>query len=342
MKLGTRTIGPNCPPLVIAEIGINHEGNIDKALRMVADAAKAGAECVKFQCHVIEDEMVPAACHAIPGNADESIWNIMERCALSEDEDRQIKAAVEDAGMFYLCTPFSRAAADRLESMGVEAFKIGSGECNNYPLIRHIAEFGKPIILSTGMNDLASIFTARNILGGYGLDYALLQCTSIYPTPYEHVHLRGITELQHEFPEAVVGLSDHSIGNYASLGAVALGASIIEKHFTSDKGWPGPDVAMSLDPAELSDLIFGCHAVWEAMGHGKLRLAEEEPTIAFAYASIVTICRVLHGEKFTRDNLWVKRPGNGGIPAKHYESILGKSASENLQANVQLGWNDIV
>ncbi len=150
-----RAIGPDHAPFVIAEIGINHEGSYQKAVQMVDDAAAAGCECVKFQSHVIEDEMIPN--DVVPGNADVSIWDIMERCALTEAEEIELKDYVEAKGMIYLCTPFSRAAAVRLEKMGVSAYKIGSGECNNYPLIRHIAAYGKPVILSTGINDLDSI-----------------------------------------------------------------------------------------------------------------------------------------------------------------------------------------
>src|ERR1700733_1579739 len=155
IQIRDRIVADDTPPLVIAEIGINHEGDIGKARRMVDDAADAGCECVKFQCHVIDDEMIPN--EVVPGNATETIWDIMARCALSEADDRLLKTYVEERGLIYLSTPFSRAAADRLESMGVPAYKIGSGECNNYPLVRHIAGFGKPVILSTGMNDLDSI-----------------------------------------------------------------------------------------------------------------------------------------------------------------------------------------
>ena len=164
LQFGSRTVGDDAPPLVIAEIGINHEGNVDKARQMVEDAARAGCECVKFQCHVVDDEMIPAAGEVIPGNATESILTIMQRCALTDDQDRALKAYAEQLGMIYLSTPFSRAAADRLERMGVIAYKIGSGECNNYPLVRHIAGFGRPVVLSTGMNDLDSVRPSVEIL----------------------------------------------------------------------------------------------------------------------------------------------------------------------------------
>jgi sialic acid synthase SpsE len=249
IKIRERLIGPEYPPFVIAEIGINHEGNLDKAIQMVNDAADANCECVKFQCHVIDDEMIPNS--VVPGNAKESIWEIMSRCALSEDEDILLKEYVEVKGMIYMSTPFSRAAAIRLEKMGVPAYKIGSGECNNYPLIRHIAQYGKPVILSTGMNDLNSIQPAVAILRKAGVPFGLMHCTSMYPTPYDRVRLGALRDLAIAFPDAVLGLSDHSLGNYTCFAAVALGACILEKHFTSNLDWPGPDVAISITPFEL-------------------------------------------------------------------------------------------
>jgi len=237
ITIGKRKIGPDFPPFVIAEIGINHEGSMEKAKRMIRDAAEAGAECVKFQCHVINDEMTAEAKKVIPGHTKESIWEIMNRCAFSESQDMELKKYAEDLGLLYLSTPFSRAAADRLHQMKVSAYKIGSGECNNYPLIEHIASFGKPIILSTGMNDLASIRPAVKILRKHKIPFALLHCVSMYPTPYDKVRLGSLRDMQKAFPDAVIGSSDHSVGIYTCLGAVPLGASILEKHFTSDKKW---------------------------------------------------------------------------------------------------------
>jgi sialic acid synthase SpsE len=339
MKIGTRTISDDAPPLVIAEIGINHEGDPAKAKRMIDDAAAAGCECVKFQCHVIEDEMIPN--DVVPGNASESIWDIMERCALSEADDRSLKAYAEKRGLIYLSTPFSRAAADRLEAMGVPAYKVGSGECNNYPLVRHIAAFGKPVILSTGMNDIASVRPSAGILRAAGVPYALLHCTSMYPTPYNRVRLGGITDLRTAFPDAVVGLSDHSLGNYTCLAAVALGARILERHFTSDKAWPGPDMSISMDPVELHDLVRGSRAVFDALGGGKTILPDEQPTIDFAYACVVTTREVKEGDVFSNENIWVKRPGTGEIKAKDFERVLGRPAARQLAANTQVSWKDL-
>jgi sialic acid synthase SpsE len=337
-QIETRWVGENHPPLVLAEIGINHEGSFEKAVQMVDDAYKAGCECVKFQSHVIEDEMIPN--NVIPGNAKESIWDIMARCALSEDEEIQLKSYVESKGMIYLCTPFSRAAADRLHKMNVSAYKIGSGECNNYPLIAHIASFGKPVILSTGMNDLDSIQPGVNILEKAGVPYALTHCTSMYPTPYEKVRLGALKSMAQKFPHAVLGLSDHSLGNYTCFASVALGARILEKHFTSDKTWPGPDVPISIDPQELKDLIEGSKAIFQALPGEKDILPEEQPTIDFAYACVVSIQDIAAGDKLTKENIWVKRPGTGEIKAVHFERLLGKTANKIIPKNSQLRWTD--
>jgi sialic acid synthase SpsE len=336
--IGNRMVGMEYPPLVIAEIGINHEGSFEKAIRMVDDAHAAGCECAKFQSHVVDDEMIPN--DVVPGNTTETIWNIMKRCALTEDEEIQIKKYVESLGMIYLCTPFSRAAADRLKKMKVSAYKIGSGECNNYPLIKHIAADGKPVILSTGMNDLESIAPAVEILRQASVPFALTHCTSMYPTPYEKVRLGGITDLANRFPDAVVGLSDHSIGNYTCFAAVALGARILEKHFTSDKTWPGPDVPISIDPVELKDLVLGSRAIHSALGGSKTILAEEKPTIDFAYACVVSIRDIEAGEKLSSENIWVKRPGTGEIKAIDYEALLGKTVRQKILKNAQLRWDD--
>ena len=339
ITIQNRSIGNIFKPFVIAEIGINHEGDILKAKKMVKDAYDNGAECVKFQCHIIEDEMIKN--DVVPGNATESIWEIIERCSLSEDEEIILKNYTESLGLIYLSTPFSRKAANRLEDMGVSAYKIGSGECNNYPLIEHIASFGKPIILSTGMNDLKSISKSVAIFEKKGIDYALLHTTSIYPTPYEQIRLGALDDLRSNFPNSVIGLSDHSIGIYTCLAAVALGASILEKHFTSDKNWPGPDIPVSINPTELKELILGSNAIFLANGGNKTILPEEQPTINFAYASIVSIQDIQKDELFTKDNIWVKRPGTGEIKAENYEKILNHKATIDVKKDSQLGWNMI-
>lgn len=341
INLGGRLIGPDHPPLVVAEIGINHEGSLQTAYEIVDAAARAGVEVVKHQTHVIDDEMSAAAKKVIPGNASESIYEIMARCALSEGDERLLKEYVESKGMIFLSTPFSRAAADRLHRMQVVGYKIGSGECNNYPLLKHIASFGKPIILSTGMNTIESVGKAVNIFENYSVPYALLHTTNLYPTPPHLVRLGAMVELGKAFPRAVVGLSDHTIDNLACLGAVALGASVLERHFTDRMDRPGPDIVCSMDPEQCRELIDGSRILHQEIGGTKGPVAEEKVTMDFAFATVVTIASVRAGESFTVDNIWVKRPGTGAFSAERYDEVLGKKASRDLAADVHLSLADV-
>lgn len=340
-SIAGRMVGYDYPPLVIAEIGINHEGSLEVAKAMVDAAHRAGAEVVKHQTHIVEDEMSGAAKKTIPGNAKVSIYEIMERCALNESDELALKNYVESKGMIFISTPFSRAAADRLIKWDVPAFKIGSGECNNYPLLEHIADFGKPIIMSTGMNTIESIRKAVAIFEQRGVPYALLHTTNLYPTPDHLVRLGAMVEVQENFPNAVVGLSDHTLTNHACFGAVALGASILERHFTDHMDRPGPDIICSMDEKACKELIEGSRLLQLQRGGRKGPAEEEKVTIDFAFATICTIQSIKAGELFTKENIWVKRPGKGGILAEHYSEVLGRVAKTDLESDVQLLWNDI-
>ncbi|MCX2683297.1 N-acetylneuraminate synthase family protein, partial [Campylobacter sp. MIT 21-1685] len=196
-------------PLVVPEIGINHSGSLELAKLMVDAAKRSGAKIVKHQTHICDDEMSFEATKVIPGNAKKSIYEIMKQCALNEKDERALKEYVEKLGLVYLSTPFSRAAANRLEDMGVSAYKIGSGECNNTPLIKHIAAFKKPMIVSTGMNNLESIAQSVRILRDFEVPFVLLHTTNLYPTPKHLVRLNAMLELKKEF-DCLVGLSDHT------------------------------------------------------------------------------------------------------------------------------------
>jgi N-acetylneuraminate synthase len=341
LEICGRIIGECYPPLVIVEIGINHAGSLETAFQMVDAAHKSGAEIIKHQTHVVEDEMSSEAKKIIPGNADVSIYDIMERCALDEDDEIKLKEYVESKGMIFISTPFSRAAADRLERMGVSAYKIGSGECNNHPLIEHIASFGKPMIVSTGMNDIDSVRKMVNILERYNIQYALLHTTNLYPTPSHLVRFGAMQELQREFPNAIVGLSDHTISNLACFGAVALGASILERHFTDSMDRDGPDIVNSMDPDALKELIDGSIELAKMRGGRKEAAKEEQVTIDFAFATVVSIANIKKGETFTEENIWVKRPGTGEIAAESYNDILGKIANKNIEIDKHLSWGDL-
>ena len=340
-EIAGRKIGYDYAPLVIAEIGINHEGSLEVAKQMVDAACSPGVEVVKHQTHIVEDEMSSAAKNTIPGNADVSIYEIMRRCSLNEVDELELKKYVESKGMIFISTPFSRAAADRLHKWNVDAYKIGSGECNNYPLLDHIASFGKPIILSTGMNTIESVRKAVAVFQKHKVPYALLHTTNLYPTPNHLVRLGAMVELQNNFPDAVVGLSDHTLTNHACFGAVALGASILERHFTDSMNRPGPDIICSMDPKVCSELIEGSKIIQLQRGGHKGPAAEEQVTIDFAFATICTIKPVKKGETFTKENIWVKRPGKGGILAEEYNNVLGKTATKNIAIDVQVLWEDV-
>ena len=341
-KIMDRWIGDNHPPVVIVELGINHEGSLDTAIEMVDAAIHSGAEIIKHQTHIAEDEMSIEAKSIIPSNADVSIYEIIERCALSESDEFKLMTYINQRGAIFISTPFSREAANRLAKFNVPAFKIGSGECNNYPLIKHIVKFGKPIILSTGMNTIETIKPAVKILQDSNISFALLHCTNIYPTPPELVRLGGIEILQKEFPDAVVGLSDHTTSNYSSFGAVALGASIIERHFTDSKFRIGPDISSSMDPDSLKSLIKGSQIIYSARGGDKSHIEEETQTKAFAFASVVAIKDINPGQILNYENIWVKRPSGGDFPANELEKLFGKVANNLIKKNHQLKRTDIL
>ncbi|TXE89041.1 polyhydroxyalkanoate biosynthesis repressor PhaR [Campylobacter volucris] len=327
-------------PLIIPEIGINHNGSLELAKLMVDAAKRAGAKLIKHQTHIVEDEMCEAAKKVIPGNAKISIYEIMKNCALSYKDELALKEYTQKLGLVYLSTPFSRAAANRLEDMGASAYKIGSGECNNYPLIKHIAQFKKPMIISTGMNSIESIKPTIKILKEYEIPFVLLHTTNLYPTPSHLVRLNAMLELYKEF-NCLYGLSDHTTNNLACLGAIALGASVIERHFTDTMDRNGPDIVCSMDEDALKELIINTKEMVLLRGNNnKNALKEEQITIDFAFASVVSIKDIKKGEILSMDNIWVKRPSKGGISAKEFENILGKKAKKDIKNDTQLSWED--
>ena len=340
IEIAGRKIGPDYPPLVIAEIGINHEGSLAVAKEMVDAAKRAGVEVVKHQTHIVADEMSGAAKKVIPGNADVSIYEIMERCSLNEADELELKKYVESKGMIFISTPFSRAAANRLEKFNVPAYKIGSGECNNYPLLEHIASFGKPVILSTGMNTIASIGKAIAIFDKHKIPVALLHTTNLYPTPIHLVRFGAMMEMHHAFPDKVFGLSDHTLNNTACLGAVALGASILERHFTDHMQRTGPDIVCSMDEQATKDLLLSSNEMWQMRGGVKEPALEEQVTIDFAFATVCAIKPIQKGDVLTKENIWVKRPGTGEILAEYFNDLIGKVATRTIANDEQLDWID--
>lgn len=329
-------IGEYHPPIVVAEIGINHEGSLETALEMADAALDAGLTFIKHQTHIPDAEMSHEAKSIKPGNADVSIFEVIERCTLSEADEKILMDHVNDRGGIFFSTPFSREAADRLAQWDVPLFKIGSGECNNYPLVEHIASFGKPVILSTGMNTIESVSPSVEILRDAGVPFALLHTTNLYPTPNHLVRLGGLSALGEAFPDAVVGLSDHSTSNSACIASVALGARILERHFTDSRSRPGPDIPCSMTPQEARELQQASHEVFEASGGSKGPAEEEAVTIAFAFASVVVTQDLNPGDVLGPTNLWVKRPGGGDFGPQDLTQLYGKKVTESLSAGYQL------
>ncbi len=339
MRIGGREVGEGHPPFVIAEVGINHNGDVNLARQMVHAAKEAGAHCIKFQTHITAKEMIHT--QMTPGSiSKEPLWNIIERCELTAAEERAVKQLCDEVGILFLSTPFSREAADRLDELGISAYKIGSGEITNLPLIEHVARKGLPMIVSTGMTQLDEIAETVHLIERYDVPLILLQCTSTYPTAYADVKLGAIQVLRERFG-LPVGLSDHSIGIYTALGAVAKGACVLEKHFTTSRQLPGPDQGLSLEPGELRELVKGADAIYQALGSEKIILGKERPVMGFARASVVVIKPVTAGDRLTDDNLWVKRPADGEIPAREYKKLLGRVAKVSMQPDHQIKWSEI-
>ena len=339
-EIAGRKVGLDYSPLVVAEIGINHGGSLKVAKEMIDAAQRAGVEVVKHQTHIVEDEMTSAAKRVIPGNAEISIYEIMAHCALSEEEELALKDYVEEKGMIFISTPFSRAAANRLEKFNVPAYKIGSGECNNFPLLKHIASFRKPAILSTGMNNLETVRKAVSIFDEAGVSVALLHTTNLYPTPPHLVRLGAMRQLQEEFPDKVVGLSDHTLNNNACLAAVGVGASILERHFTDYMSRSGPDIDCSMDENACKELIVNSREIARMRGGEKIPAKEEKITSDFAFATVCSIAPIKKGEILSEENLWVKRPGVGEIPAADFDEVLGKHALRDIGSDQHIKFSD--
>jgi len=340
VKIGNKELGNFKKPYIIAEAAVSHQGDIEIAKKMVYHAHAVDCDAIKFQMHILDDEMlfdVPTS-----DNFDKPLYETLKTTNLTLEEHMELKNLCESLGIQYLCTPFSRAASDILEKMDIAAYKIGSGEMTNLPLIKHIASKNKPIIMSTGMCSMEEVETSVKTILKINKNLIITHCVSAYPCPYNIVNLDLINVYQEKF-QVPVGLSDHSINIYTSLGAVALGAALIEKHFTLDKLQTGPDHAVSLEPNDLSELIKGCAAINLALGSEKKLHEEEKPIIVWARESVVTLKNLNVGDILTSDNTWVKRPSpvDDEIPASEYENILGKEVTVTLQKDVKLKWQDI-
>jgi sialic acid synthase SpsE len=330
MNFGNYTIGDG-HTLIIAEAAVEHLGSLNVAKKMVDLAEKAGVDFVKFQLHIPAEEMLSNKIHFWGGSLDE----ILDKNNLTLDDHKELIKYCKDKSVDYLCTPFSAAAVRLLDELGVCGFKMGSGELTNFELLQAIVDTGKPVIVSTGMSTVSEIEETVSFLQQNGINLALTHCTSIYPAPPSTLNLKFMNRLKEKF-HVPVGHSDHSEGLHSSVAAVALGADIIERHFTLTKELRGPDWEVSLEPRALEQLVKQIRDTELFLGNGIKTITKEENTVRnWAHHSIVTICDIKVGECLTRDNLSVKRPG-GGLPSKELENIIGKKARREILGNTQL------
>ena len=340
VKIGDRLVGDGHPPFIIAEACVNHQGDFEIAKRMVYFAHAMGADAIKFQMHILQDEMLPEV--PMSDNFEKSLWDVIDSTNFSTEQHRQLIALCRGLGIQYLCTPFSRASVDVLHSLGVDAFKTGSGELTNTPFMRHIAALGKPAIVSTGMSLMEEIRETVDIFKAAGTPLILTHCVSAYPCPYDRVNLGMVPRLAETFG-VPTGLSCHTPSVYTALGAVALGACVIEKHFTFDRLQKGPDHKSSIEGYELGELVKGCRAVWEARGAAREIFPEEQQIVAWARESVVSLKPIPKGTRITSEMVSVKRPspGPGVVPAKDLDRVIGAVTKADIASDRQILWNDI-
>ena len=345
LKIGSRAIGDGRPCFIIAEAGVNHNGDAARAKRMIDAAREAGADAVKFQAFraasIVTRRAPKAAYQQAAGGDAESQFAMLEKLELSAEDFKELFDHAGRAGITFLATPFDLESVDLLEQIGVPAYKVGSGDITNLPLLRRIAGKGKPVIFSEGMATDEEIRETLDILspeGGPGC--ALLHCVSAYPARAKDMNLRVMARLRETFG-VPVGLSDHTAGTAVAIAAAALGACVIEKHFTLDRSLPGPDHPASVEPDELKRLVQGVREAEAALGDGVRRLTETEAAIKnVARRSIVTTVAVPAGTVLTGDMVAMKRPA-GGIEPRYLEDILNRKAARDIAADTALAWEDI-
>ncbi|NQE54222.1 hypothetical protein C5S29_11565 [ANME-1 cluster archaeon GoMg3.2] len=343
VKIGDRNIGDGEPCFIIAEAGVNHNGNINLAKKLIDAAKDAGADAVKFQTFKAENVVIKNAEKAEYQKTvkEESQYGMLKKLELTEEDFRELADYAKKDGILFLSSPFDKESVDLLDELDVPAFKIASGEMTNFPLLRYIAKKGKPIILSTGMSTLGEVEEALNSIRSEGVEEViLLHCISNYPARIEDVNLRAMETLKQAF-QIPVGFSDHTLGITASIAAAALGACVIEKHFTLDRNLPGPDHKASLEPDELKEMVQAIRDVEKALGNGvKIPTKDEEEIKRIARRSIVAKVDIPKGTTITEDMMDAKRPGRG-IEPKSIDMIVGEKAKEDIKKDEIVTWKMI-
>lgn len=337
IKIANKTIGEGNSCFVIAEACDNHLGNMDTAKEMARQSKLAGADAVKYQHHLPDEEMLRDGV-PMSDNFNMPLYEFLQLYALTLDQHHELKEYCDEIGILYLCTPFSKKAALEINDL-VPAFKIGSGELTDIPTLKVIAKLGKPMILSTGMSLIKEIDETVEALTPITDQFALMNCTSEYPPKYEDLNLGVIKELIDRYG-VPIGHSDHSPDIYSCFGAVSMGAKLIEKHLILDKKQPGPDQSVSIEPHELYQLVDGIRKIEAAMGREKKINELEKPIRTWARRSIVTLNNIPKGTTLTEELIWTKRPGTG-VEAKHLDKFIGKKTTRDLEKDYLIRWEDI-
>jgi N-acetylneuraminate synthase len=337
--IGNHNLGNTKHVFIIAEACDNHMGDIETAKEMIRLAKLSGCDCIKFQHHLPDEEMLRDV--PMSSNFDIPLYDFLKLHALSLEQHIRLKNYCDEIGIMYLCTPFSLKAAYELNEIGVTAFKIGSGEMTDIPTLLKIADLGKPMIISTGMCTLEEIKRTYIALLPTKIPLAFTNCLSEYPPKYQDINLGVITKMKKLFPETIIGHSDHSPDLYTCFAAVALGAKIVEKHVIIDKKISGPDQSVSIDFNDLYHLVDGIRKIELALGDNKKINDNEKAIREWAFRSIVSTKKLKKGEKITQEMIWSKRPGTG-IPSYRMDELIGKTLIHDIDQDVILSWEDFI
>ena len=343
IQVGDKIIGPACGVYVVAEAGINHDGEVERAHKLIDAAADAGADAIKFQTFRADRLMINGSERlAQQDKPGESAFEMFRRMELSWEEHENLKKHADERELAFLSTPFDEESADFLGRLGVPAFKIASSDITHTPLLKHVGAKGKPVFLSTGMSFLNEVAEALWTLKSAGAkDILLMHCVSLYPAPPGSVNLRAILTLRNQF-DLLVGYSDHSQGINIPIAAVVLGAVVLEKHLTLDKSAPGPDHKLSMDPVDLASMIRSLREIESALGDGRKRpSAEEAKCRPLSRRSVVSTVDIRANEIIAPWMISCKRPG-GGIEPKELERVIGMTARRNICRDSVLTWYDLL
>ena len=323
---------------LIAEACDNHFGSIELAKKMIDQSKKAGADVIKFQHHLPDEEMLPAVPKS--SNFKMPLYEFLKKYALKIKDHEILKKYCEKKNIIYLCTPFSLKAANELNELGVDWFKIGSGEMTDTPTIKEIIKFRKPMLISTGMSKTMEIKRTYELFKGKENPLCLMNCTSEYPPQIQDLNLKYITKMKKIFKKAVIGHSDHTSDIYSSIIAASLGAKFIEKHIYISEKFKGPDKDVSINTSQLKKLAEILENVNLSLGSEKKIHKKEIPIRKWAFRSIISIRDIKKGEKIKKDMIWSKRPGTG-IPSYKMNKIIGKRVIRNLKKNTMLKMKDL-